>query len=100
MGRQRRAPIYRIDINGPFRVDDPLLAELRAEATTRGVSLQQHIYDLLRARYLARRGQALSELLWVPGAPPATHETASEPVSAPDQAAQAAAGAWLDLLEG
>jgi hypothetical protein len=97
MGRQRGAPIYRIDINGPFRVDDPLLAELRAEANARGVSLQQHIYDLLRARYLARRGQALSDLLWIPGAPAAA-ERAVEMEPSADMAASAA-GAWLDLLE-
>ena len=98
MGRARGGPIRRLEFTH-FRLDDPVLAELEDEATARGVSVQQHIYDLLRARYLARRGQAFSELLWVPGAPPATHETASEPDPAPSTA-QAAAGAWLDLLDG
>jgi hypothetical protein len=95
MSRARGAAIRRLEFTH-FRVDDPTLAELESEATARGVSLQQHIYDLLRARYLARRGQALGDLLWVPGTP-ATHEGVPEPP--PDGAARAAAGAWLDLLE-
>jgi hypothetical protein len=91
----QRAPIHRIDINGQFRTDDPMLAELLTEAAVRGVSVQQHIYDLLRARYLARRGQALDALLWTPcGVAP----VASEP-PAPTTAASAAAAAWLDLQE-
>ena len=40
--------------------DDPLLEELTQEAQRRGVELQQHIYDLLRGRYLLRRGESLS----------------------------------------
>lgn len=91
----QRAPIHRIDINGQFRTDDPMLAELLTEAAVRGVSVQQHIYDLLRARYLARRGQALGDLLWVPcGAALATPEPLPSAT-----AAGAAAAAWLDLQE-
>ena len=97
MGRARGGPIRRLEFTH-FRIDDPLLAELEEEATARGVSVQQHIYDLLRARYLARRGQALGELLWVPGGG-AAQEGAPESAPAPDQAAREAAGAWLDLLE-
>lgn len=88
------APIHRIDINGQFRVGDPMLAELLTEASARGVSVQQHIYDLLRARYLARRGQSLDALLWTPSG--VAQGSEPEPVLPPDTAA-AAAAAWLDL---
>jgi hypothetical protein len=88
-----RAPIHRIDINGQFRADDPALAELLSEACARGVSVQQHIYDILRARYLARHGQALADLLWTPGAPVVVEQT-----PAPSMAS-AAAAAWLDMQE-
>jgi hypothetical protein len=91
----QRAPIHRIDINGQFRADDPALAELLAEASARGVSVQQHIYDLLMARYLARRGQSFEALLWTPCAAVAA---APEP-AAPTSAAGAAAAAWLGLQE-
>lgn len=37
------------------------------EPAQRGVTLAQHVYDLLRARFLARRGRAMGELLWVLG---------------------------------
>lgn len=75
-----------------FRLDDPLLAELEQETKARGVELQQHIYDLLRARYLARRGQAISDLLWIPGVPAA-------PLEVPQDAGIAgkAANTWLDM---
>jgi hypothetical protein len=91
----QRAPIHRIDINGQFRADDPALAELLAEAAARGVSLQQHIYDLLRARYLARRGQSLDALLWTP----CGSGTAVPEPPAPATVASAAAAAWLDLTD-
>lgn len=90
----QRAPIHRIDINGQFRADDPALAELLSEAAARGVSVQQHIYDLLRARYLARRGQSLDTLLWTPCGIRAEPES-----QVPVGAASAAASAWLDLQE-
>lgn len=90
-----RAPIHRIDINGQFRAGDPMLVELLAEAAARGVSVQQHIYDLLVARHLARRGQSLEALLWTPCG---TTPQAPEPL-APATAASAAASAWLGMSE-
>jgi hypothetical protein len=92
MSRKAGASVYRVDINGQFRQGDAALAELLEEAEARGVSLQQHIYDLLRARYLARRGQAIADLLWTPGAPP---PAAVEPPAPEPSAAGAAAAAWM-----
>lgn len=95
MNRTARGAIHRVDINGQFRTGDAALAELLEEAELRGVSLQQHIYDILRARYLARRGQALADLLWTPSAP-----TAAPPVVPPEPtAAASAAAAWLDMQD-
>lgn len=81
-----------------FKDGDPVLHELEQEAEQRGVSLQQHIYDLLRARYLARHGDSLAALLWTPDA---AAQSAPEPPAAPvtPDAAGAAASAWLDLSE-
>src|SRR5215211_7714259 len=82
--------------------DDPLLAELAQEAQLRGVELTQHIHDLLRSRYLIRRGQSLHDLLWVPGAPPtsAAHDEGTANSEAQlTAAASAAAAAWSDMLE-
>ena len=95
MSRKVGTPVYRVDINGQFRAGDAALIELLEEAETRGVSLQQHIYDILRARYLARRGQALADLLWTPGAPVAPAAVA--PVE--PSAAASAAAAWLDIQD-
>jgi hypothetical protein len=81
--------------------DDPVLEELSYEAKQRGVELQQHIYDLLRGRYLLRRGEALAELLWLPGASTADPPDESAGQSAAvvsDRSASAAASAWADLL--
>ena len=92
--------IRRIELR--LSADDPMLHELVQEAQLRGVELTQHIYDLLRSRYLLRRGQSFQELLWVPGSaatesplhrPPAAAESAADP------SATAAAGAWADLLD-
>ncbi|MBK9715044.1 MAG: hypothetical protein IPO81_27725 [Kouleothrix sp.] len=82
--------------------DDPLLEELTQEAERRGVELQQHIYDLLRGRYLLRRGESLATLLWLPGTS-AAGDDAEEPDAANvgaahDRMAGAAASAWADLL--
>jgi hypothetical protein len=82
--------------------DDPLLVELAQEAQVRRVELTQHIYDLLRSRYLIRHGQSLHDLLWVPGTreasgPHDTLTTKSEPLLT--AAASAAAAAWSDMLE-
>jgi hypothetical protein len=96
MPREREADVYR-RVELRFADGDALLDELAQEATQRGVKLQQHIYDLLRARYLARRGQALNELLWVPIYPtPAPLPSPAEALALPT--ANAAAEAWLDLL--
>jgi hypothetical protein len=77
-----------------FAKGDKALAELLDEAELRGVTLQQHIYDILRARYLARRGQAIADLLWTPTAPAADSPAPPEP-----SAAGAAAAAWLNMTE-
>jgi hypothetical protein len=71
---------------------------LAQEAELRGVELTHHIHDLLRSRYLIRRGHSLTELLWIGGA--ARTESPSrdtEPV--PNRSASAAASAWTDLLD-
>jgi hypothetical protein len=96
MPREREADIYR-RVELRFPDNDALLDELAEEATQRGVKLQQHIYDLLRARYLARRGQTLNELLWVPSLPTSTLAPALEEI--PTDAAANAATAWLSLLD-
>lgn len=98
MPRKAGAPIARIDINGQFREGDPALDELRAEAAARNVTLQQHIYDILRARYLARQGQSYLALLWTPTDPAVQPSVDTPPPDPPDAAASAAA-AWLDLIE-
>ena len=92
MSRKAGTPVYRVDINGQFREGDEALAELLSEAETRGVSLQQHIYDILRARYLARRGQSIADLLWTPTTPAGAPDPPPEP-----SAAASAAAAWLDM---
>jgi hypothetical protein len=100
MPRPRKAvQVRRIELR--LAAVDPLLKELAQEAELRGVELTHHIHDLLRSRYLIRRGQSLSDLLWVPGgamtAPPAPTPV-SEP-SASHPAASAAAIAWTELLD-
>ena len=77
---------------------DDLLTELAGEAAQRGVTLPQHVYDLLRARYLARRGQAIGALLWVPGEGVSRTEE-DEPAVPPASAAAGAASAWLGMLD-
>lgn len=98
MPRKAGAPIARIEINGPFREGDPVLDELRAEAAARNVSLQLHIYDILRARYLARQGESYMQLLWTP-TDPAVQPPAAAPEAPPTDPASEAASAWLDLLD-
>jgi hypothetical protein len=77
-----------------------MLAELRAEAERRGVTVQSHIRDLLMARSLARQGDSLARLLWIPEADPqqraevSAPDSQEEPLSA---AAQAFKAALLDL---
>lgn len=77
---------------------DDLLQELAGEAAQRGVTLPQHVYDLLRTRYLARRGQALGDLLWVPGEG-VSQGREEEPAPSPAGAAAGAASAWLGMLD-
>jgi hypothetical protein len=100
MARPRKgARVRRIELR--LAEDDLLLAELVREAQLRGVELTQHIYDLLRSRYLIRHGQSLHDLLWVPGTQEASgpHDAlttrSDEPLTA---AASAAAAAWSDML--
>lgn len=72
----------------------PAFVELTREAELRGVSLQQHITDLLVGRYLARHGLgALDELLWLPAAPLAMEATAEPP--SPASGARELADEWL-----
>lgn len=99
MGRRQSATRYR-RVELRFAADDAMLAELISEAGQRGVELQQHLYDLLRGRFLARQGQSLAALLWVPGtptSPPATTTTDEVADPTPPTGA-AAAAAWADVL--
>jgi hypothetical protein len=100
MRRPRKAThIRRIELR--LADDDPLLLELVQEAQLRGVELPRHIHDLLRGRYLIRRGQSLNDLLLVPGAAPSEQSSPApdpEPHSVPDPSATAAAAVWTDLL--
>ena len=100
MARPRHtAGIRRIELR--LATDDPLLEELTQEAQRRGVELQQHIYDLLRGRYLLRRGESLATLLWLPGAPTTAgvaEAGAPNAAAGAERSASAAASAWVDLL--
>ncbi len=78
-----------------FKEGSELLAELEAEATAREVSLQQHMFDILKARSLARQGKDYNELLWIPRQAEATPESKAEQ---PKGAAGAAADAWLGMM--
>ena len=75
-----------------------VLDALRAEAAARNTSLQQHMYDILRARHLARQGRSYLELLWTPTDPMVQPPTAP-PEAPPTDPAGEAASAWLDLLD-
>ena len=80
--------------------DDAMLKQLREEATLRGVTLQQHLYDIVRARWLWQQGKTIDPF-WMPTSPPAS---APAQDSQPDgsvepettSAAKAAASVWLD----
>lgn len=86
---------FRVELRYPRAQPGPVYEEVAREATTRGVSVAQHIQDLLQHRYNARHGIPYMETLWVP-----TNEmTAAEPPS-PEEVAlptggRAAAKAWL-----
>jgi hypothetical protein len=87
--------VWRLELT-QFREDSAVLVELEREAAAREVSVQQHIYDLLIARYLARQGQGLADLLWLPGGAAGVTDEADAPHT---DAATGAAGAWLGMLE-
>jgi hypothetical protein len=79
--------------------DDEMMRALDREAIDRGVSLQQHIYDIVRARWLAQQGKPLAPFY---GGGPSAPSVASESEPLPEEpdtneAAGAAAAAWLDL---
>jgi hypothetical protein len=96
----KNARVRRIELR--LAEDDPLLVELAQEAQLRGVELTQHMYDLLRSRYLIRHGRSLHDLLWIPGAPPTSgaHDEGTARSQTPvTAAASAAAAAWSDMLE-
>ena len=100
MPRPRKAvQVRRIELR--LAADDPLLKELAREAELRRVEFTHHIHDLLRTRYLIRRGQSLNDLLWSRAGstaqPPPT--PAPQPDSTSDPSASAAAAAWSDLLD-
>ena len=102
MARPRRTVrVRRVELR--LATDDPVLEELSDEAEQRGVELQQHIYDLLRGRYLLRRGESLATLLWLPDATttdPAEGPARQSAAAVSDRSASAAASAWADLLGG
>lgn len=95
MAPRGRAKTYR-RVELRFATDDALLAELSDEAAQRGVELQQHLYDLLRGRYLLRHGRSLHDLLWLSHLPAATSD--DEPLPLQDSTS-AAAGAWMAFLD-
>lgn len=90
----RSEDIQRVELR--LRTDDPMVIELMEEANKRGVLLQQHIFDLLMARYLARRGDSLQALLWIPSAPE-TEQTPNGSDSQVDETVQESADFWLNM---
>ena len=93
MPRMKEDDIQRVELR--LRCDDPMVVELLAEMTTRGVTLQQHIFDLLRARYLARHGESLHAVLWYPTPPDSAASSAEAEVA--DTIASEAAAIWADM---
>jgi hypothetical protein len=103
MPRQKRPNRRRTDIY--IDMDDPAWCEVVTEAELRGVTVQQHLYDLIRARWLARQGQArMADLFWLPGESPPTPAPPTEPPPVPDapapdhRPAEAMKDAWLGML--
>jgi hypothetical protein len=99
VGPQKEAILLRLDPN------HPMVKELFAEAKERSVSVQQHIFDLLQARHLARHGKSLSTLLWVPsesraptGQGDVTQDEAADPGPELSAASQQQAAMWLNML--
>lgn len=80
--------------------DDAMLKQLREEAGLRGVTLQQHIYDIVRARWLWQQGKTIDPF-WMPVSPPPPVPAESAQPDGPIEsettsAAKAAASVWLD----
>ncbi|HEY0739312.1 MAG TPA: hypothetical protein VGD69_30600 [Herpetosiphonaceae bacterium] len=80
--------------------DDAMLKQLREEAGLRGVTLQQHIYDIVRARWLWQQGKTIDPF-WIPASTPgAAPSQGSQEGELPDPettpAAKAAASVWVD----
>lgn len=96
MPQPKDADVQRIELR--LRNDDPMVVELMAEVEVRGVTPQQHIFDLLRARYLARHGESLHAALWYP-TPDAGDATDPPNGSDSDEApgARDAAAFWADM---
>jgi hypothetical protein len=95
-GPKAKAQSYRrIELYWP---DDAMLAELREEAHKRGVSLQAHMRDLLVARHLARQGESLARLLWVPEPEPPISDGAPVPLEGNDAEERAAEAFKAALL--
>lgn len=91
---QRSDDIYRVELR--LRADDPMVAELMTEASKRGVLPQQHIFDLLKARHLARLGDSLQALLWIPVAPE-TEQPPNGSDTEGDETVQESADFWLNM---
>jgi hypothetical protein len=54
MGRPKKESIQqRVELKLP---KDEMLTRLELEARLRGVTIQQHMFDILRARWLAQQG--------------------------------------------
>ncbi|HEX6291284.1 MAG TPA: hypothetical protein VFZ66_19025 [Herpetosiphonaceae bacterium] len=80
--------------------NDAMLKQLRDEAALRGVSLQQHIYDIVRARWLWQQGTTIDPF-WMPTSPPPSAQPGAAPTEEPTDpettaAAKAAAAVWLN----
>lgn len=79
--------------------NDAMLKQLQDEALLRGVTLQQHIYDIVRARWLWQQGKSIDPF-WTPPNPSSLAQDSPTPEdtsgSETTSAAKAAAAAWLD----
>ncbi len=64
--RKRKGEHLRIELH--VDLADAAWREVVAEAERRNVTVQQHLHDLIRSRWLARQGEPhMADLLWVPG---------------------------------
>jgi hypothetical protein len=63
---KRKGDHLRIELH--VDLADAAWREVVAEAERRNVTVQQHLHDLIRSRWLARQGEThMADLLWVPG---------------------------------